>query len=336
MIKKFIAKLAEHQHLTREEAERAFQIIMNGGATPAQIAALLMAIRLNGESVAEIAGAATAMRAKMETITAPENAIDVCGTGGDGSSSYNISTAVAFVVAACGVPVVKHGNKSVSSASGSADVLMQLGVNIQAEKNIAEKALAEAGICFLFAPLYHKAMRHVAPIRQELSVRTIFNLLGPLANPAKPKLQLMGVYDKTLLVPMAEVLRNLGSTKAWVVCGSDGMDELTITGSSYIAELNNGEIREFEISPQDAGLALHERAEIVGSQPENNAIELQLLLSGKKSAYRDIVLLNSAAALLIADKVTDLKQGVEIAENAIDSGKAQEVLLHLARISNGL
>ena len=336
MIQKLLAKIVARQHLNQEEAERAFQIIMNGGATPAQISAILTAMRLNGESVAEIAGAATAMRAKMETINSPENTLDVCGTGGDGSNSLNVSTAVAIVVAACGIPVAKHGNKSVSSSSGSADVLSKLGVNIQANKSASEESLKETNLCFLFAPLYHKAMRHVAPIRQELAIRTIFNLLGPLANPAKPTRQLMGVYDKDLLVQMAEVLRELGSKKAWVVCGSDGMDELTITGVSYVAELDNGKITQFEITPQDAGLELHEKDDIKGSQPDNNAKELGLLLAGKKSAYRDIVLLNSAASLLIADKVSDLKQGVELAKNAIDSGKAQEVLAELIRISNGL
>ena len=336
MIQKLLAKLIACEHLTKEESERAFQIIMNGGATPAQMAAFLVALRLNGESVAEIAGAATAMRAKMETINAPKEILDVCGTGGDGSHSFNISTAVAIVVAGCGVAVAKHGNKSVSSASGSADVLAQLGVNIQADKSSSEKALNEANLCFLFAPLYHKAMRHVAPIRHELGIRTIFNLLGPLANPAKPKRQLMGVYDKDLILPMAEVLRELGSKKAWVVCGSDGMDELTITGVSYVAQLENGEITQFEITPQDAGLELHEKEDLKGAKPEKNAKELGLLLAGKKSAYRDIVLLNSAASLLIADKVVDLKQGVELAANAIDSGKAQEVLAELIRISNGL
>lgn len=338
MVRKFISQLAEGGHLNKDESARAFQIIMNGGATPAQIAAMLMAFRLRGETVEEITGAALAMRAKMETISAPDEVIDVCGTGGDASrndgATLNVSTAVSLVTAACGVPVAKHGNKSVSSSSGSADVLAALGVNIQADKSLAEASLYEAGICFMYSPLYHKAMRHVAPIRQELGIRTIFNLLGPLANPAKPRRQLLGVYDKALLQPMAEVLRGLESTKAWIVHGSDGMDELTLSGVSYIAELNNNEIRTFEITPEEAGLERVDPDALKGKTPDSNARELALLLSGKKSPYRDVVLFNSAAALIVADKAADIKQGVTTATEAIDSGKAQEALASLVRITN--
>jgi len=333
-IQRFIAQTSQGQHLSREDAARAFQIIMMGGATPAQIAALLTALRLKGETVDEIAGAASAMHAKMDHVSAPEGAIDVCGTGGDNRNTLNVSTAVALVVAACGVSVAKHGNRSVSSLSGSADVLSELGVNIQAGKAAMEKALSEAHICFLFAPLYHKAMRHVAPIRQELGVRTIFNLLGPLANPARPKRQLMGVYDRALLQPMAEVLRALGSEHAWVVHGSDGMDELTLTGPSHVAELKNGDIHLFDITPEEAGLAQAEANAIRGKDVHNNAIQLEHLLMGRHSPYRDIVLLNAAAALIVAGKATDLRAGVAQAAQAIDSGNARNTLTTLVRITN--
>ncbi len=270
----------------------------------------------------------------MEKIAAPENAIDVCGTGGDGRRTLNISTAVALVVAAAGVPVVKHGNKSVSSLSGSADVLAALGVNIQATKARVEQCLAEANICFMFAPLYHRAMRHVAPIRQELGFRTIFNLLGPLINPAQPKLQLMGVYDKALLRPIAEVLRSLGSKAAWVVHGEDGMDELTLSGVTHVAELKEGEINLFDIIPEEAGLARADHDAIKGGNAVNNAHELALLLAGKHSPYRDIVLLNAAAALTVADRAADLREGAAQAAAAIDEGRAKEALAHLVRITN--
>ncbi|HEU5048344.1 MAG TPA: anthranilate phosphoribosyltransferase [Rickettsiales bacterium] len=338
MIKEFISRLAGGEDLSQEEATRTFQIIMNGGATPAQIAAILMGLRIKGETAAEIAGSVITMRAKMETLNAPEHCIDVCGTGGDASresgSTLNVSTAVSLVVAACGVPVAKHGNKSVSSSSGSADVLTALGVNIQAGKDKSETALREAGICFMFAPLYHKSMRDITPVRQELGIRTLFNLLGPLANPAKPKRQLLGVYDRKLLHPMATVLKTLGSEKAWIVHGSDGMDELTISGPSHICELNGDTIRSFNISPEDAGLECAAPDALKGGTPEQNAHELSLLLTGKLSAYRDIVLLNAAAALVVADKVADIKAGADLAAEAIDTRKALETLAELARITN--
>jgi anthranilate phosphoribosyltransferase len=333
-IQRFITKVAEGKHLSQEETSRAFQIIMNGGATPAQIASLLTALHIKGETPEEITGAALVMRAKMEKITAPDNAIDVCGTGGDHKGSLNVSTAVALVVAACGLPVVKHGNKSVSSLSGSADILAELGVNIQADKAKVEASLSNANICFMYAPLYHKAMRHVAPVRQELGFRTLFNLLGPLVNPAQPTYQLMGVYDKDLLEPLAKVLRLLGSTNAWVVHGSDGIDELTLSGVSHVAELKNGEIRLFDITPEEAGLERAEPDAIAGKSPAYNARELSLLLTGKQSPYRDIVLYNSAAALLIAGKVENLLAGVMLAKEVIDSGKAKEALAKLMYETN--
>jgi anthranilate phosphoribosyltransferase len=332
-IQRFIARLTEGEHLTREETSRAFQIMMVGGATPAQMAALLTALRLKGETAEEITGAALTLRAKMETIAAPDGAIDVCGTGGDGQATLNISTAVALVVAACGVPVVKHGNKAVSSQSGSADVLAALGVNVQAEKARIELALKEANICFMYAPLYHKAMRHVAPVRQELGVRTLFNLLGPLANPAVPKRQLMGVYDKALVAPVAQVLKALGSEAAWVVHGEDGMDELTLTGETHVAELKEGEVSTFTVTPEEAGLPRAEASELKGGNAVNNARELSLMLAGKHSPYRDIVLLNSAAALKVAGRAETLPAGVALAASAIDEGRAKETLATLARIT---
>ena len=340
MMKQFLAKISEGEHLSQEEASRAFQIVMNGGATPAQIAALLMGLRRNGETVAEISGAAFAIRSKMETLTAPEGAIDVCGTGGDAArqlgGTLNVSTAVALVVAACGVPIVKHGNKSVSSKSGSADVLQALGVNIRAEKILVEQCINEAGMGFMFAPLYHAAMRHVAPVRQELGIRTLFNLLGPLVNPAAPKFQLIGVYDKTLLVPIAEVLRELGTQKAWVVHGSDGMDELTITGHSDVVQLDNGIITGLRINPEEYGLPLAHSDALKGNDAYYNAKELSLLLAGKKSAYRDVVMLNAAAALFIAGKVETLSAGHILAAEVLDNGKAKEILAVIVRITQSV
>lgn len=334
-IQYFIEQVAEGMHLTRMQSARAFQIIMSGGASPSQVAALLMQLRMKGESVDEVTGAAEVMRAKMDSISITGDAIDVCGTGGDNKGMLNVSTAVSVVVAACGVAVAKHGNKSVSSRSGSADVLAALGVNIQAEKPQAEKALKEAGIAFLFAPIYHKAMRHVAPVRQELGMRTIFNLLGPLCNPAKPPFQLLGVYERSLVRPMAEVLKLLGARAAWVVHGSDGSDELTLTGTSYVAELRrDGSIHCGEVAPETAGLARAEPEALEGGGPQHNAKELALLLSGKKSAYRDVVLFNAAAALVIAGKARDLLEGVAQAAQAVDDGKAKSTLAALVSISN--
>lgn len=331
---RFIAQAVSGQHLSADDAARAFQIVMTGGATPAQIAGLLVALKMKGETVDEIAGAATAMRAKMTRVAAPDHAIDVCGTGGDGKGTYNVSTAVAFVVAAAGVPVAKHGNKSVSSKSGSADVLASLGVNVQAESHVSERALREAGICFMFAPLYHRAARHVAPVRQELGMRTIFNLLGPLVNPASPKRQLLGVYSEDLLVPVAQVLARLGSVAAWVVHGNDGLDELTLTGPSQVAELRDGVVTRFEITPEDAGLERADADAITGGHAAGNAYALSLLLQNHATPYRDIVLLNAGAALKIADKAATIADGVLLAREALESGRAKAALDNLIRITN--
>lgn len=328
-----IALLADGKNLPAEMATRAFQIIMNGGATPAQIAAILMGLRIKGETIEEITAGAIALRVKAKKFVGVAGAIDTCGTGGDSRGTYNISTATAFVLAACGVPVVKHGNRSVSSKSGSADVLAELRVKIDAEPEICERALRECGISFLLATKFHPAMRHVAPIRQELGIRTIFNILGPLANPAAPDFQLLGVYSKRLVRPMAEVLKLLGTKAAWVVHGSDGLDELTLTGVSYVAELKNGEINEFEVSPQDAGLERVSLEDLRGQDPEYNAKALIEAISGMENAYRNAVVYNAAAGLVIAGKAANLKDGVALAKEAIDSAKAHKVLMKLVDVS---
>ncbi len=330
-----IDKLVNNQHLTQEESARAFQIVMMGGATPAQISALLVGLRLNGETVDEITGAAQAMRVKCLKLETSKQVLDTCGTGGDAKGTFNISTAVAFVVAACGVPVAKHGNRAISSRSGSADVLRELGVNIEASKATMEKALEEIDICFLMAPRFHTAMRHVAPIRQELGVRTIFNILGPLVNPAEAKFQLIGVYHDRLLQPMAEVLKRLGSERAWVVHGSDGMDELTTTGVTHVAELKDGEVKRFEIYPEQYGLHQTEELALEGGTAHHNAIEMNKLLGGAgNEAYRDIVALNAGASLYIAGKAEDLKEGVKMALDVLETDKPQQILRELVRISN--
>lgn len=329
-----LAILADGKNLPQDTATRAFQVIMNGGATPAQIAAFLMALRIKGETVEEITAGAIALRAKAGKFNSVEGAIDTCGTGGDSRGTYNISTATAFVLAACGVPVVKHGNRSVSSKSGSADVLEVLGVKITAETPVLERCLRECGIAFLMAPKFHPAMRHVAPIRDELKIRTIFNILGPLSNPANPPFQLLGVYSKSLLRPMAEVLKSLGLKAAWVVHGSDGLDELTLTGKSFVAELKNNEITEFEISPDDAGLPTASLEDLKGKDPQHNASAMLEALSGIENPYRNAVVYNAAAGLVIAGKAPDLKAGAELAKQAIDSSKAHSLLRKFADMSN--
>jgi anthranilate phosphoribosyltransferase len=333
-IHSILAILADGKSLTQDNAARAFQIIMNAGATPSQMAALLMALRIKGESIEEITGGAMAMRAKAKPIKIPADSIDTCGTGGDGKGTYNISTAVAFVLAACDVPVAKHGNRSVSSLSGSADVLTHLGVNINAPIPVLERCLREANIAFLMAPQFHPAMRHIAPIRQELGFRTIFNVLGPLSNPGSPDFQLLGVYSEKLVEPLAHVLKSLGTKGAWVVHGSDGLDELTLSGRTKVAQLKDGQVTVFDVSPEDAGLATLSLDALKGQTPEYNASALLDALSGMECAYRQAILYNSAAGLLIAGKAGDLKQGVAMAAEAIDSGRAHLCLKKLAELSN--
>ncbi len=332
--KRLIALVADGASLSRQQAEEAFEVIMSGEATPSQMGAFLMALRVRGETVDEITGAATVMRVKALSVNAPEGAMDTCGTGGDASGTYNISTGAALLVAAAGVPVAKHGNRALSSLSGSADVLAALGVNIEAEITRVEQAMREANIGFLMAPRHHAAMRHVGPTRVELGTRTIFNLLGPLSNPAGTKRQLIGVFDRRWTAPMAEVLGRLGSQRAWVVHGSDGLDEITTTGATTVSEFKDGTVSSFEVTPEDAGLSRADPADLKGGDAETNARAITEMLDGVTGPYRDIVLLNAGAALLVADKAGDLKEGAGLAAEAIASGKARETLARLVTISN--
>ncbi len=333
-LKPVIAKLAGGTKLTRAEALAAFEIIMSGGATPSQIGAFLMALRLRGETVDEITAAATIMRAKVARIHAPEDAIDIVGTGGDGGGTLNISTGAALVVAGCGVPIAKHGNRALSSKSGAADVLVALGVNIDADFAHIERSIREAGIGFMMAPRHHAATRHVAPARVELGTRTIFNILGPLSNPALVKRLLVGVYAPEWVVPMAQVLGNLGAARAWVVHGSDGLDELTTTGASHVAEWQGGKLREFDVTPEDAGLKRATATDLKGGDAAFNARAMRDMLEGDKGPFRDAVLLAAAAALIVADKASDLMEGAAMAANAIDSGKARRALERMVAITN--
>ncbi|OSQ31039.1 anthranilate phosphoribosyltransferase [Thalassospira sp. MCCC 1A03138] len=333
-LKPILAKVANGEKLNEEQAEQAFDVLMSGQATPSQMGAFLMALRLRGETVDEITGAARVMRSKATGIIAPPNAVDTCGTGGDGSGTFNISTGAAIVAAACGAIVAKHGNRAASSKSGSADVLMALGVNLDADMALLEKALKEINLCFMMATRHHSAVRHVMPTRVEMGTRTIFNLLGPLANPAKTKRQVMGVFAREWVEPIANVLNRLGSEHAWVVYGHSGLDEISTTGPTFVAEVKNGTVTTFEINPEDYGLEIVTLDALKGGDAQTNAQAILDLLAGKKSAYRDIVLLNAAAALVVTDIATDLADGIEKARAAIDSGKAAETLQALVRISN--
>lgn len=321
--------------LSQEQAEAAFEVLFNGEATPSQIGGLLMALRTRGETVDEYAAAAAVMRAKCKAVKAPKGAMDIVGTGGDGKHTLNISTATAFVVAGAGVPVAKHGNRNLTSKSGTSDLQGQMGINVMVGPEVVEKALNEAGIGFMMAPMHHPAIAHVMPTRTELGTRTIFNILGPLTNPAGAKRQLTGAFTKDLIRPMAETLGRLGSEKAWLVHGSDGTDELTITGVSWVSALEtDGSVKDFELHPEEAGLPVHPFEAIVGGTPEENATAFRTLLAGEASAYRDAVLLNAASALLVADAVSDLKDGVAKAAESIDSGAAKSKVEALARITS--
>ncbi|MGA7373609.1 MAG: anthranilate phosphoribosyltransferase [Methyloceanibacter sp.] len=330
-----IAKVASGKSLSQDEAVEAFELVMSGAATPAQIGGLLMAMRVRGETVDEIAGATRAMRAKVLPVRAPEGAIDTCGTGGDGKGTFNISTCTAFVVAGAGVPVAKHGNRAISSRSGSADVLRELGVNIEASPEMISRCIAKCRLGFMFAPAHHAAMRHVAAIRTELSTRTIFNLLGPLANPAGAKFQIVGVFGKEWVEPIAQVLALLGTERAWVVHGSDGLDELTTTGVSDVAVVDDGRVATFRISPRNAGLPEAKPEDLTGGNAMENAAQICAVLGGLKGPFRDIVLLNAAAALLVAGKAQSLRDGVALAAESIDSGEALAVLDALGPLSHG-
>jgi anthranilate phosphoribosyltransferase len=335
-MKPLLARLASGAPLERADAEAAFELIMDGQATPAQIGAFLMGLRIRGETVDEIAAAATVLRAKAQTIQAPPGAIDTCGTGGDSSGTFNISTAAAIVTAACGVPVAKHGNRAVSSKSGSADVLTALGVDVTAEQSLVLRSLVENNLCFLMAPRHHAAMRHVAPVREEMGLRTLFNLLGPLSNPAGTKRQLVGVFAERWVSPLAEVLGVLGAERAWVVHGSDGLDELTVTGPSSVAEWHQGRVTRFEVTPEAAGLPRSAADSLRGGDAAHNAAALRRLLDGEAGPYRDVVLLNAGAALVVADKASSLSDGVGLAGVAIDKGRARTCLDRLIEITNRL
>jgi anthranilate phosphoribosyltransferase len=331
--REIIGRVATGTPLSFDEAREAFDIMMSGDATPAQIGGFLIGLRVRGETVDEIRAGASVLRARMRRIRAPENAIDTCGTGGDAAGTYNISTAAAIVVAAAGVPVAKHGNRGLSSRSGSSDVLQALGVDIDAPFEVIEQAIEEAGIGFMMAPRHHGAMRHVAGPRVELGTRTIFNLLGPLANPAGVRRQVMGVFAEQWIEPLARVLGALGAERAWVVHGRDGLDELSITGPTAVAEWTGSEVRLFEVVPEDAGLARSRLEDLRGGDPAHNAEAIRAVLAGVRGPFRDAVLLAAAAALVVAGKARDLREGALCAAEAIDSGRAERVLERLVRIT---
>jgi anthranilate phosphoribosyltransferase len=334
-LKSIIGKVATGASLSREEAASAFDSMMSGEATPSQMGGLLMALRVRGETVDEITGAVSAMRSKMLRVSAPDNAVDIVGTGGDGSGSVNVSTCASFIVAGAGVPVAKHGNRALSSRSGAADVLASLGVRIDLSPDQVGRCVKEAGIGFMFAPAHHPAMKNVGPTRVELATRTIFNLLGPLSNPAGVRRQMVGVFSRQWVQPLAQVLKNLGAESVWVVHGSDGLDEVTLTGPTAVAALEGGEIRTFEVTPEEAGLSRVSGDSLKGGDPDANARALQNVLNGKPSAYRDVALLNAAAALIVAARAETLKDGVAMAAEALDSGAAAARLKQLIAVSNG-
>jgi anthranilate phosphoribosyltransferase len=333
-LKGLIAKAASGQALTRAEASHAFDRMMSGEATPSQMGGLLMALRVRGETVDEITGAVTAMRAKMLKVDAPPGTIDVVGTGGDASGTFNISTCAALIVAGAGVPVAKHGNRALSSRSGAADVLGALGVKIDLTPEQVGDCIREAGIGFMFAPAHHPATKNVAPTRVELGTRTIFNLLGPLSNPASVKRQMIGVFSRHWIEPMAQVLKNLGSECVWVAHGSDGLDEITTSGPTYVAALENGKVRTFEINPEDVGIAKSKPEALRGGDAETNATALMGVLKGNKGPYRDIAVLNAAAAMVVSGKANDLKAGAAMAAKSLDSGEAEGRLGRLIAVSN--
>ena len=322
----FLKRLAAGEHLSAADSAAAFAAMMAGSISEMRMASFLTALAVRGPSIAEIAGAARAMRAAMTSVEAPKGTIDVCGTGGDGAGTLNVSTAAAFVVAACGVPVAKHGNRAMSSRTGAADVLEALGVPIDLDAEAAGVSLADSGFAFLFAPAYHPAMKDVAPVRRELGFRTVFNLLGPICNPARVRRQLIGIFAPEWLEPVAHVLADLGTEKAWIVHGADGLDEMTTTAVTHVAILENGQVSLRDIAPEDAGLKRAQLSALKGGSAEDNARAIVDLFQGAKSAFRDIVLLNAGAALVVADKASSLKDGVARAGEAIDKGHAAATL----------
>jgi anthranilate phosphoribosyltransferase len=332
--KALIGKVATGATLTRAEAADAFDVMMSGEATPSQMGGLLMALRVRGETVDEITGAVTAMRAKMVKVAAPADAIDVVGTGGDASGSFNISTCAALIVAGAGVPVAKHGNRALSSRSGAADVLSALGVKIDLTPEQVGRCIGEAGVGFMFAPAHHPAMKNVGPTRVELATRTIFNMLGPLSNPAGVRRQLIGVFSRQWIEPLAQVSKNLGSEAVWVVHGSDGLDEITTSGKTSVAALENGNVRTFEIAPVDVGIKTVKPEALRGGDAAQNAAALLDVLKGKKGPFRDIAIFNAGAALVVAGKAKDLQGGVTLAVRSVDSGEAEGRLDRLIAVSN--
>ena len=333
-LKELLSIVAEGKNLTQRQAEKAFDIIMSGNATPAQIGAFLMALRVRGGTVEEITGAAKIMRSKAEFIDAPKNAIDIVGTGGDAKGTLNVSTGASFVVAACGVPIAKHGNRALSSKTGAADVLNALGVNIDADFSLVRESIWINNLGFLMAPRHHSAVRNVGGVRVELATRTIFKILGPLSNPSKVSRQLVGVFSRKWVDPLAKVLGNLGLESAWVVHGADGLDEMSTTGITYVAELKSGKIRTFEVTPEDALLKRSSLEDIRGGNAQFNAIAMKEMLSGKLGPFRDIVVLNAAASLIVAGRVKNLINGASMAQEAIDNGNANTVLNNLIKITN--
>ncbi|PLU42895.1 anthranilate phosphoribosyltransferase [Sinorhizobium medicae] len=332
-LKPFVAKVAAREALSRDDARAAFEIIMSGAATPSQIGGFLMALRVRGETVDEIVGAVGAMRARMLPVKAPDGSIDIVGTGGDGAGTYNISTLAALIVAGAGVPVAKHGNRALSSKSGTADALSCLGVNLEIGPEAISRCIGEAGLGFMFAQQHHSAMRHVGPTRVELGTRTIFNLLGPLANPAGVRQQLVGVYAPQWVDPLAEVLRDLGSESVWVVHG-ERLDEITTTGVTKVAALKDGTITNFELTPADFGLERVTLDALKGGDGAHNAAALQAVLDGAENAYRDISLANAAASLMIAGRAKDLMEGMDLARKSLSSGAAKVALQRLITVSN--
>ena len=329
-----LSKVSSKGGLSDEESYFSFNYILEGKASEKQIEKFLLDLRERGEKIEEITAATKVMREKSSKVSAPDNAIDTCGTGGSGSGKYNISTAASLVAAGVGAVIAKHGNRALSSKSGSSQVLEELGVKLDIGPKKITECIEKSNIGFMFAPNHHPAMKYVGPVRQRLKVRTIFNILGPLSNPANVKKQLIGVFDKKWLEPMAETLRNLGSQRALLVNGSDGFDELTTTGASYVAELNNGNIKTYEINPVKLGLKLSKFDDLIGADPKHNAKKIINLLEGEKGPYRDIVLLNSAAALYVDGRVKNLKDGISMSENSIDNGNAKIALNNLVRTSN--
>ena len=333
-LKPLIAKVAAGTPLSRAEAREAFDVMMSGDATPSQIGGFLMALRVRGETVDEITGAVEIMREKMLLVSAPADAIDIVGTGGDASGSYNISTCAAFVAAGAGLKVAKHGNRALSSRSGAADVLMALGVKIDVPPEKISECIAEAGLGFMFAPSHHSSMKFVGPSRVELGTRTIFNLLGPLSNPAGARRQVTGVFSKQWVEPLAQVLQNLGCEACWICHGEGGMDEIVPTGTTWISELKDGKITSFTLTPEEAGLRRSSFEDLKGGDAEHNANALRHVLGGKPSAFRDAAVMTAAAALVVAGSAPDLRQGVAASQKAIDSGAAEAALNTLVKVSN--